>query len=47
VLDVHNLIDADFAKSVAALCDCGFFENIKANRALTVFLQALVYANFE
>jgi len=47
VLDVHDLIDANFAKSVPAFGDGGFFENVEANRALTVFLQALVYADFE
>lgn len=47
MLDVHDLIDTNFAKSVPAFRDGGFFENIEANRTLTVFLQALVDANFE
>jgi len=47
MLDVYDLINTNFTKIEPVFRDRGFFENISANHALTVFLQALIDTNFE
>ena len=46
MLDVYNYIYSDLAESVAAFFYCGIIENFEANRALAVFLQALLNSGF-